>query len=96
MINPADVDSFFKKYFLKMSPIFVGSSYIGNQSYYIEVAEWGASSRAIQNWLWIYLAYFLPKKKFYKRDIMQLFSADASVLKKIKKNFAYENMKKTA
>ena len=50
-----------------------------------------------------YLAYFEPKKKekkirifFYKRDIMQLFSADGTMfLKKFKHFFAHENMKKS-
>jgi hypothetical protein len=49
-----------------------------------------------------YLAYFLPKKnseknKNYKRDIMQLFSADATMFfKKFQYFFAHANMKKLA
>ena len=46
------------------------------------------SSRAIHNWLWIFSIFLakikiqnkLKKKKSYKRDIMQLFSANATII----------------
>ena len=52
------------------------------QSHYREVAQGGVSSRAIdcKNF-----ANFFPKtqKRNYKRDIMQLFSADATIFLKM-------------
>ena len=57
------------------------------QSHYIEVTQGGVSSRAGRNWLWIFSLFYAKKKKSkkknYKRDIMQLFSADATIFLKI-------------
>ena len=74
-----------------------------NRSNYIDFAQGGISSRAIDNWLWMFSLFFAKKnskhskKIFYKRDIMQLFSADTTMfLKETLKFFACENMKKPA
>ena len=48
------------------------------QSHYVEVAQRGVSSRARHNWFWIFSLFWA--KKNYKRDIKQLFPADATVL----------------
>ena len=50
------------------------------QSHYIEVAQGGVSSRAIQNWLWIFSLLFAIF--FNTRDIMQLISSDATMFLK--------------
>ena len=45
------------------------------QSHYIEVAQGGKSSRARQNWLWIFSLFWAKtqfKNQIYKRDIMPL------------------------
>ena len=57
---------------------------IAVQSHYIEVAQGADSSRAIHNWLWIFSLFwgkiFFSKNQFYKRDVLQLFSADATMI----------------
>ena len=72
------------------------------QSHYIEVAQGGVSSRAeskTQLIVNIYIVYFEPKKiqtKFsYKREIMQLFSTDATIFKKeFELFFTHENIER--
>ena len=59
------------------------------QNHYIEVAQGGVFSRARHNWLSIFSLLWAKKeskkkfkKNFYKREIMQPFSANATIFKR--------------
>ena len=72
--------------------------HISKQSHYIEVPQGrgGVSRRARNNWMWTCSLFWAKKNQtlFFKRDIMQLFSADATIYIFLNQFFAYENIKK--
>ena len=84
-------------------PHYFSITYLQTKSLYVHkyVAWWGISSRERYNWI-CFLAYskfiinFLRKKNSFSHlHLMQLLSADSTILKnKFKFFFAHENMKK--